>query len=339
MNEAVDERENLKMETMAEEEMLIREFRSALEEDTAVPVAAIQVLLGVIRRTEASTMHGLDEELRWARDVLVRYSDDEGSSSSKSLGGRTSMSVMSGCELFLRHATRTFLEFPDFDACKAQLLRRGSLFAQKSGSSRDRIAALGAPFIRDGSVVMVHGRSRVVVALLARAIQRGTHFTVIATDAGGAGDALRRDLQVPVTIIHDAAIGYFTERITLVLVGAEAVVENGGVVNKIGTLVVATIAKAYHIPVYVAAESFKFGRLFPLKQRDLRPGAPSTLTTTTTTTTTATNNDFVPESSGSHHLLHPPVDYTPPAYIDLLFTDLGVLTPAAVSDELIRLYQ
>lgn len=35
---------------------------------------------------------------------------------------------------------------------------------------------------------------------------------------------------------------------------------------------------------------------------------------------------------------HPWVDYTSPAFITLLFTDLGVLTPSAVSDELIKLY-
>lgn len=35
---------------------------------------------------------------------------------------------------------------------------------------------------------------------------------------------------------------------------------------------------------------------------------------------------------------HPLVDYTPPTYITLLFTDLGILTPSAVSDELINLY-
>lgn len=34
----------------------------------------------------------------------------------------------------------------------------------------------------------------------------------------------------------------------------------------------------------------------------------------------------------------PLVDYTPPVYITLLFTDLGILTPSAVSDELIKLY-
>ena len=35
---------------------------------------------------------------------------------------------------------------------------------------------------------------------------------------------------------------------------------------------------------------------------------------------------------------HPLVDYTPPSYINLLFTDLGILTPSAVSDELLKLY-
>ena len=39
------------------------------------------------------------------------------------------------------------------------------------------------------------------------------------------------------------------------------------------------------------------------------------------------------------NLDNPTSDYTPPDFITLLFTDLGVLTTAAVSDELIKLYQ
>ncbi len=35
----------------------------------------------------------------------------------------------------------------------------------------------------------------------------------------------------------------------------------------------------------------------------------------------------------------PVVDYTPPAYITLLFTDLGVLTSSGVSDSLSKLIQ
>ena len=35
---------------------------------------------------------------------------------------------------------------------------------------------------------------------------------------------------------------------------------------------------------------------------------------------------------------NPISDYTPPSHITQLFTDLGILTPSAVSDELIQLY-
>jgi len=44
------------------------------------------------------------------------------------------------------------------------------------------------------------------------------------------------------------------------------------------------------------------------------------------------------ETIDSDENSHPHIDYTPPQYITLLFTDLGVLTPSVVSDELIKLY-
>lgn len=36
--------------------------------------------------------------------------------------------------------------------------------------------------------------------------------------------------------------------------------------------------------------------------------------------------------------ISPRMDYTPPALITLIVTDIGILTPSAVSDELIKLY-
>ncbi|WAR03027.1 EI2BA-like protein [Mya arenaria] len=93
---------------------------------------------------------------------------------------------------------------------------------------------------------------------------------------------------------------------------------------QIGTYSIAIAAKAMNKPFYVVAESFKFVRLFPLNQQDLP-------------------NEFKYKASTLRSGCdlsqeHPLVDYTPPAYISLLFTDLGVLTPSAVSDELIKLY-
>ena len=130
-----------------------------------------------------------------------------------------------------------------------------------------------------------------------------------------------------------------------VLVGAEGVVESGGIINKLGTFQarsrlhaqdaqrmqrltataqIATVAKAFGKAFYVAAESYKFARLFPLTQRDLPVETKVVEFAQTLPETVAVEN--------------PSRDYTPPHLITMLFTDLGVLTPSAVSDELIQLY-
>jgi translation initiation factor eIF-2B subunit alpha len=110
----------------------------------------------------------------------------------------------------------------------------------------------------------------------------------------------------------------------MVLVGAEAVVESGGIINCIGTYGIAVVAKAMAKPVYVAAESYKFARLFPLGQRDMPKEQVEW-----------SIGPIVPPST---HFDSPRRDYTPPNFLSLLITDFGVLTPAAVSDELIQLY-
>lgn len=125
--------------------------------------------------------------------------------------------------------------------------------------------------------------------------------------------------------------GFIMDQVDSVLVGAEGVAENGGIVNRIGSLQVALVASSYNKPVFVAVESYKFSRIYPLRQRDLpcsdkykEPWHP-----------------LLPEVTVSKGIQfeNPASDFTPPSLISLLFTDLGVLTPAAVSDELIRLYQ
>ena len=46
-------------------------------------------------------------------------------------------------------------------------------------------------------------------------------------------------------------------------------VENGGIISRMGTYQIALLAKAAGKPFYVAAESHKFVRLYPLGQYDL----------------------------------------------------------------------
>ena len=74
---------------------------------------------------------------------------------------------------------------------------------------------------------------------------------------------------IPCTVILDSAIAYILERVDIVLVGTEAVVESGGLVSSIGTSQCAILAKAMGKPFYALAESYKFLRYYPLTQGDL----------------------------------------------------------------------
>lgn len=291
------------------------------------------------------------------------------------LGGRSHIALTSGCDLFLKYITRAFLETPDFQECITNIVLRGQRFSDISLAARDRIATLGVQFIRPGMTVLTHGWSSVVSTLLNEAAQE-THFEVIILegrpDASGAKAASQMYAKagIPTTIVLDSAMAYVMEKVDMVIVGAEGVVENGGIINKIGTYAVAIAAKEHKKPFYVAAESFKFARLFPLNQSDLPnigENIRQKLSFVDTACWIATGGavGMNPSPSGGDNsgdseeqqqndksnipglinvskevkVDNPLCDYTPAKYITLLFTDLGVLTPSAVSDELIKLYQ
>jgi translation initiation factor 2B subunit (eIF-2B alpha/beta/delta family) len=78
----------------------------------------------------------------------------------------------------------------------------------------------------------------------------------------GKGIQTARELTavgIPVTLILDTGVAYVMERVDMVLCGAEGVVESGGIINNLGTYQIAVVARAFHKPVYVAAESYKVG--------------------------------------------------------------------------------
>lgn len=64
------------------------------------------------------------------------------------------------------------------------------------------------------------------------------------------------EAKIPVTIIIDSAVAYHMHKVDFVLSGAEGVVENGGIINKIGTYQAAITAKAHKKSFYVAGLYF-----------------------------------------------------------------------------------
>ena len=124
------------------------------------------------------------------------------------------------------------------------------------------------------------------------------------------------ELSIPCELIYDSAVPIYMPKVDAVFVGCEAVLANGGVVNKIGTYSVALIAQHFQKQVYVFCESFKFTDTFPLTQDDVY--------------------EMLEETTGKDS--HQKVDYTPPENIALFFTDMGIFTPSGISDELTQFF-
>lgn len=59
---------------------------------------------------------------------------------------------------------------------------------------------------------------------------------------------------MPSTVILDSAVAYVMDKVDFVLVGSEAVVESGGLINAVGSSQIAIIAKAANKPFYALAE-------------------------------------------------------------------------------------
>ncbi|MED6192515.1 hypothetical protein PIB30_010720 [Stylosanthes scabra] len=297
---------------------VIDEFnRWRKQPDLAEAVAAIRALAAVIRSSMATTMMQLEIELKSASDSLKSWDT-------------TSISLTAACDLFMRYVTRTAaLEYEDFNSAKSRLIERADKFGEISYTARKVIAMLSQDFIFNGCTILVHGFSRVVLEVLKLAAQNKKLFRVLCTEGRPDRTGLRLSnelvkLDIPVKLVIDSAVAYTMDEVDMVFVGADGVVESGGIINMMGTYQIAMVAKSMSKPVYVAAESYKFARLYPLDQKDLAPALRPV--------------DFGVPIPSKVEVECSARDYTPPQYLTLLFTDLGVLTPSVVSDELIQLY-
>jgi translation initiation factor eIF-2B subunit alpha len=234
-----------------------------------MPVAAIEALISLLVQSHASTIYETLDLVKTQSSYLKSQIPN-------------SISLSAGTDLFQRYMISSLKPSStgNFETVRQHLLSNGRLFVTRAKAARERIASYGRHFVRDGSVVLTHGGSRVVGALLGKAAEASksggnVRFKVIyvmnearASESKAVVSSLRAK-GVPVATISEGAVGYAMGKVNLVIVGAEGVVENGGIISRLGTYQIGLLAKAAGKPFYVAAETHKFVRLYPLGQYDL----------------------------------------------------------------------
>jgi methylthioribose-1-phosphate isomerase len=122
---------------------------------------------------------------------------------------------------------------------------------------------------------------------------------------------------IPVTLITDSMAGHFMQRgeIRAVIVGADRVVANGDVANKIGTYSLAVLAKENQIPFYVAA---------PLSTIDMRLESGEQIPLEERSPSEVTRWAGVPTAPENVAARHPAFDVTPHRYVTAIITERGI---------------
>ncbi len=147
-------------------------------------------------------------------------------------------------------------------------------------SAQEKINKNVLRLIKKNDVIFTHCHSTNVINALIYAKKKGKKFEVYNTETRPLfqGRKTAKELRkagIKVTMFVDSALGVAlskeqgTKKVDKVFLGADALLKKG-VINKIGSEVIAKIAKSEKIPVYVIADSWKFtNKKVPVEQREL----------------------------------------------------------------------
>jgi methylthioribose-1-phosphate isomerase len=220
----------------------------------------------------------------------------------------------------------------DVDTVKQALVAEAQAVYAEDLASNRRMGQFGAELMPAEGTVLTHcnagalataGDYGTALGVIRGAIDAGKKIAVIADETRPFLQGTRLtawELQkdnIPVTIITDNMAGHIMKqgKIDAVVVGADRIASNGDTANKVGTYMVAVLAKQHNIPFYVAAPvstvdlNAETGDAIPIEERDAKE---------------VTHIKQIQLAPSNVPVNNPAFDVTPAELITAIITDKGV---------------
>jgi methylthioribose-1-phosphate isomerase len=288
----------------------------------AIGVAAAMGLAVGLQQAVATTAADLQEDFDYMCDLLSRTRP-------------TAVNLFWAIERMRATFRRAAAETNDAEEIKQRMIKEAQAIFDDDIAANRALGRFGGELIPDGATVLTHCNA----GALATAGDYGTALGVIrgARDAGKRvaviADETRPFLQgarltawelqhddIPVTVITDNMAGHVMKegKVDAVVVGADRIAANGDTANKIGTYMVAVLAKQHDIPFYVAAPlstidlNIPDGSHIPIEERDPRE------------VTHVREQQLAPAGVNVHN---PAFDVTPNEFVAAIITDRGIARP------------
>uniref|UniRef100_H3DFZ4 Translation initiation factor eIF2B subunit delta n=2 Tax=Tetraodon nigroviridis TaxID=99883 RepID=H3DFZ4_TETNG len=218
------------------------------------------------------------------------------------------------------------------EEAKSNLLDCIESYINKIILAAKAIAKFSIEKISDGDVILVYGCSSLVNYILHEAFEKGRKFRVIVVDSRPrleGRETLRRLVQrgISCTYVLISAVSYILPEVSKVFLGAHALLANGYVMSRVGTSQIALVAKAFNVPVLVCCETYKF--------------CERVQTDSFVSNELDDPDDLIVTRAGKRQLEHWQevkflgllnlvYDVTPPDFVDIVITELGMIPCTSV---------
>ncbi|MBS7644229.1 S-methyl-5-thioribose-1-phosphate isomerase [Candidatus Bathyarchaeota archaeon] len=271
--------------------------------------ASVKAIKEIAEQTPFQSEEQFLEEIKSAAKTFVDY--------------RPSMaSVKNGVAFILCDLLKGVGEGLALAELRNMVIKRAEWFIKESLEAVEKIGEFGSRKLSDGDLILTHSLSSTTLEIFKRARMAGKAFSVIVTESrpGLEGHITASELSkfdIPVTLIIDSAAGYMLKGVNAVIVGADSVLADGSIINKVGTYLVALAAKDQSVSFWVATETFKINPSSPSIQPVIEEGSPSEVIDL---------NRFK-----NLKVRNPYFDITPPKYVTGVITEEGILEPQAIN--------
>ncbi len=241
--------------------------------------AAYGIALGA-KNFVGTNVDDLEEELDYICDVMSKTRP-------------TAVNLFWAIDRMKRTFAKAKEEGKSVSEIKQILIQDAKDIHEEDIESQRLIAKFGGELLEDNSTVLTHcnagalatgGVWGTALGVIRGAVDQGKKVSVYADETRPylqgarltAWELLQDD--IPVTLITDNMSGHTMKKglIHAVVVGSDRIAANGDVANKIGTYMVAVLARRHNIPFYVAAPlstvdmNCPTGEEIPIEERNIR---------------------------------------------------------------------
>ncbi|HIE43161.1 MAG TPA: S-methyl-5-thioribose-1-phosphate isomerase [Nitrospinaceae bacterium] len=214
---------------------------------------------------------------------------------------------------------------------KARLKEEALTIRTEDISINQSMGKHGQTLVKDGNVILTHCNAGALatagfgtaLGVVRASVNAGKNIRVLANETRPFLQGARltawelKEDNIPVKLITDSMCGFFMKKgeVDLIVVGADRIAGNGDVANKIGTYMVAVLAKENNIPFYVAAPvstldlSLCSGDKIPIEER------------TAEEVVNINSKRIAPEGI---EVAHPAFDITPNNLVTAIITEKGI---------------